>query len=64
MSMGTIAARQAGEIGRNVRRVLAMELMVACQEMCIRDSFKGQDDPVKIRERRKGALLQLHGGGA
>ena len=36
MSMGTIAARQAGEIGRNVRRVLAMELMVACQGIDMR----------------------------
>ena len=31
VSMGTIAARKAGEILANVRRVLAMELMCACQ---------------------------------
>lgn len=31
VSMGTIAARQAKEILQNVRRVLAMELMCACQ---------------------------------
>ena len=31
VSMGTIAARKAGEIMRNVRRVLAMELMCGCQ---------------------------------
>ena len=36
VSMGTIAARQAGEIGRNVRRVLAMDLMVACQGIDMR----------------------------
>ena len=36
VSMGTIAARKAGEIGRNVRRVLAMELMVACQGIGMR----------------------------
>ena len=36
VSMGTIAARQAAEIGRNVRRVLAMDLMVACQGIDIR----------------------------
>lgn len=36
VSMGTIAARQAGEIGKNVRRVLAMELMVACQGIDMR----------------------------
>ena len=29
--MGTIAARKAGEIQKNVRRVLAMEMMGACQ---------------------------------
>lgn len=36
VSMGTIAARKAGEIGLNVRRVLAMELMVACQGIDMR----------------------------
>lgn len=36
VSMGTIAARQSAEIGRNVRRVLAMELMVACQGIDMR----------------------------
>lgn len=36
VSMGTIAARQAGEIGLNVRRVLAMDLMVACQGIDMR----------------------------
>lgn len=36
VSMGTIAARKAEEIGRNVRRVLAMELMVACQGIDMR----------------------------
>ncbi len=36
VSMGTIAIRQAAEIGRNVRRVLAMELMVACQGIDLR----------------------------
>lgn len=36
VSMGTIAARQSAEIGRNVRRVLAMEMMVACQGIDMR----------------------------
>lgn len=36
VSMGTIAARKAGEIGGNVRRVLAMDLMVACQGVDMR----------------------------
>ena len=31
VSMGTIAARKAAEILENLRRVLAMELMCACQ---------------------------------
>ena len=31
VSMGTIAARKAAEILRNVRRVLAMEIMCSCQ---------------------------------
>ena len=31
VSMGTIAARKAGDIVKNARRVLAMELMCACQ---------------------------------
>ena len=36
VSMGTIAARKAGDIAKNVRRVLAMELMVACQGIDMR----------------------------
>ena len=31
VSMGTVSARKAGEIMRNVRRILAMELMCGCQ---------------------------------
>lgn len=31
VSMGTIAARKAGEILKNVRRVIAMEMMCSCQ---------------------------------
>ncbi|MEG1894792.1 MAG: histidine ammonia-lyase [Oscillospiraceae bacterium] len=36
VSMGTIAARKAREILENVRRVLAMELMCACQGIDLR----------------------------
>ena len=36
VSMGTIAARKAGEILKNVRRVLAIELMCACQAIDLR----------------------------
>ena len=34
--MGTIAARKARDIMRNVRRVLAMEIMCACQAIDLR----------------------------
>lgn len=40
VSMGTIAARKAAEILGNVRRVLAMELMCACQAV---DLLEGQE---------------------
>lgn len=40
VSMGTIAARKAGEILKNVRRVLSMELMCACQAI---DLMEGKD---------------------
>lgn len=36
VSMGTIAARKANEIMKNVRRILAMELMCACQAVDLR----------------------------
>ena len=36
VSMGTIAARKARDIMKNVRRVLAMELMCACQAIDLR----------------------------
>lgn len=37
VSMGTIAARKAQEILRNVRRVIGMELMCACQAIDLQD---------------------------
>lgn len=40
VSMGTIAARKAGEILGNVRRVLAMELMCACQAVDLAEGSK------------------------
>ena len=36
VSMGTIAARKSGDIMKNLRRVLAMELMCACQAIDLR----------------------------
>ena len=41
VSMGTIAARKAGEIMGNLRRVIAMELMCACQAIDLRDGKDG-----------------------
>ncbi|WP_300328564.1 histidine ammonia-lyase [Fusobacterium sp.] len=40
VSMGTIAARKAGEIMRNARKVIAMEMLCACQGIDLR---KAQD---------------------
>lgn len=40
VSMGTIAARKAGEILGNVRRVLSMEIMCACQAV---DLLEGKE---------------------
>lgn len=37
VSMGTIAARKAGEILENTRRVLAMEILAACQAIDLRE---------------------------
>lgn len=41
VSMGTIAARKAGEIMGNLRRVIAMELMCACQAIDLRSGKDG-----------------------
>lgn len=46
VSMGTIAARKAREIMENVRRVLAMEIMSACQGIDLRGN-KGLGDGTK-----------------
>jgi histidine ammonia-lyase len=40
VSMGTIAARKSLDIAKNVRRVLATELMAACQAIDFRDGLK------------------------
>ena len=47
VSMGTIAARKAKEIMGNVRRVLAMEIMCACQAIDLRGN-KGLGAGTKI----------------
>lgn len=47
VSMGTIAARKAREIMENVRRVLAMEIMCACQAIDLRGN-KGLGTGTKV----------------
>ena len=41
VSMGTIAARKAGQILENLRRVIAMELMCACQAIDLQHGREG-----------------------
>lgn len=54
VSMGTIAARKAGDIAENVKRILATELVCAAQALDFNDEFKlGEGTDVaykKIRE--------------
>ncbi|MBQ6833897.1 MAG: histidine ammonia-lyase [Lachnospiraceae bacterium] len=58
VSMGTIAARQSAEIGRNVRRVLAMEMMVACQGIDMRgNKGLGKGTQAAYELVRKGCPL-------
>ena len=57
--MGTIAARKAGEIAKNVRRVLAMELMVACQGIDMRGNKglgKGTQEHLRFSSQTGGNL--------
>lgn len=51
VSMGTIAARKSAEIISNVRRVLATEIMAACQAIDFREGFKlgeGTEEAYKL----------------
>lgn len=41
VSMGTIAARKAAEIMANARRVVATEIMAACQALDLKEQIKG-----------------------
>jgi len=47
VSMGTIAARKARDIFENARRVVAMELMCACQAIDLRGD-KGMGKGTKV----------------
>ncbi|MFL0269775.1 histidine ammonia-lyase [Candidatus Clostridium radicumherbarum] len=55
VSMGTIAARKCLTIAQNVKRVLATELMAACQAIDFRENFKlgsGTNEAYKkVREK-------------
>lgn len=55
VSMGTIAARKSLTIAQNVKRVLATELMAACQAIDFREDFKlgiGTNEAYKkVREK-------------
>ncbi|MBI2310685.1 histidine ammonia-lyase [Candidatus Collierbacteria bacterium] len=55
VSMGTIAARKAREILRNVRSVLAIEIMTACQAIDIRVN----NDKTKILSTRTKPAFQF-----
>jgi len=60
VSMGTIAARKAKEIMENVRRVLAMEIMCACQGIDLRGN-RGLGDgtePVYNAVRQRVPMLK------
>lgn len=54
MSMGTIAARKARDIINNTYRVLATEIMAACQAIDFREGFKlGDATQAAYNEVRK-----------
>lgn len=50
VSMGTIAARKSREIAANVRRVLATEIMAACQAVDFRDGLVLGEGSLKAYE--------------
>lgn len=58
VSMGTIAARQAREILGNVRKVLAMELLTACQALDLRGD-KGLGKGTKLFYDMTRALVPV-----
>ena len=54
VSMGTIAARKAYDISKNVRRVLATELMAACQSLELKEDYKlGKGSNYLFKEFRR-----------
>lgn len=60
VSMGTIAARKAMEILKNARKVVAMELMAACQAIDLRGKGKlGEGTEVAYQTLRK-EIQTLH----
>ncbi|PKK40639.1 Histidine ammonia-lyase [Clostridiaceae bacterium JG1575] len=59
VSMGTIAARQAAEILGNVRKVLAMELLTACQAMDLRGDQGMGVGTQKIYDKARALVPKL-----
>lgn len=60
VSMGTIAARQAREIMGNVRKVLAMELLTACQALDLRGN-KGLGKGTEVFYNKTRAVVERLG---
>jgi len=53
VSMGTVAARQARDILKNARKVLAMEIFTACQALDFRDKKLGNGTGAAFNHFRK-----------
>ncbi len=59
VSMGTIAARQSREILENVRRILAIELIVACQALELRQKCEDDLSEKSLEEILSGSSYNL-----
>ena len=60
VSMGTIAARQAWQILKNARQVLAIELLCACQALDLRKPLKPSPTAQIILERVRAEIPTLN----
>ncbi len=60
VSMGTIAARQAGEVVRNVRRILAIELLCAAAGLDFRHTLPGRGTR-RAHTAIRGVVRELDG---
>ncbi len=59
VSMGTIGARKAAEVVKNVRRVLAMELMCAAQAVDLRGNLGLGDGTAPVYEKIRAVVSAL-----